>query len=594
VGTYPVTAADGTLAVANYRFTFVDGTLTVVQGTPQVTWPEPAPIEYGTALGASQLNAAADVAGAFTYTPPTGTLLGLGTHTLTAVFQPDDTANWTTVTAGPKAIEVVDTTAPRLTSLVPLQDAVRVPRDAVLVLTFTEAVFAGTGTIRIMSAGGDLFENLALDRRGAVTIAGTTVSLTHEPFPAGGTYHVLIDATCLRDAAGNAFAGIADAAAWAFTVRPWEITFAAGEHGTLAGEAATVTLTANQGEPPPAAPPVIPATGWSFVGWAPPLPATVSADILTTAQYEPTLWTLAYTADAHGSIAGSALQAVPHGEPGTAVTAVPDFGYLFDRWSDGRTDNPRTDTSAVAPIAVTASFRLAGGVAPDGLFLAHLDAAGVRAGHGLWDLTGAYPASIMGKRLTMNIIHDSGGRLSGTATLQLPRAEGTEPLAMTIKGSVRGTGNALLAALTLQNTHPAGPVRASLAIHLVLDVVAKQLVGPVTGSLRTAVATTPVAATVALALPPAMDGTWTLQFALATSGRDTLGTARLTLANEADCLLRVTGRGRGTAAVLNLAGDPEDPSANAIRIRTTIATLEGRQARMEAMSYRGYGQDLHW
>ena len=37
-GTYPITAAPGTLAAANYTFTFVNGTLTVTQGTPGSGW----------------------------------------------------------------------------------------------------------------------------------------------------------------------------------------------------------------------------------------------------------------------------------------------------------------------------------------------------------------------------------------------------------------------------------------------------------------------------------------------------------------------------------------------------------------------------
>ena len=34
-----------------------------------------------------------------------------------------------------------------------------------------------------------------------------------------------------------------------------------------------------------------------------------------------------------------------HGQSGTPVTAVPNDGYRFAKWTDGSTDNPRTDTS---------------------------------------------------------------------------------------------------------------------------------------------------------------------------------------------------------------------------------------------------------
>jgi len=43
---------------------------TGIKGTPNITWSNPAPITYGTALGPTQLNATASVPGSFTYTPP--------------------------------------------------------------------------------------------------------------------------------------------------------------------------------------------------------------------------------------------------------------------------------------------------------------------------------------------------------------------------------------------------------------------------------------------------------------------------------------------------------------------------------------------
>ncbi len=66
-GTYPITAAQGTLAATNYSFAFVPGTLTITKITPTVTWANPAGITYGTALSNTQLNASATVGGTFTY-----------------------------------------------------------------------------------------------------------------------------------------------------------------------------------------------------------------------------------------------------------------------------------------------------------------------------------------------------------------------------------------------------------------------------------------------------------------------------------------------------------------------------------------------
>ena len=69
-------------------------------------------------------------------------------------------------------------------------------------------------------------------------------------------------------------------------------------------------------------------------------------------------FTLTYTAGDHGSISGTSPQNVNHGADGTQVTAVPDVGYHFVKWSDESTVNPRTDTNVTSDISVTASFAI--------------------------------------------------------------------------------------------------------------------------------------------------------------------------------------------------------------------------------------------
>ncbi|MGB9940270.1 PKD domain-containing protein [Methanosarcina sp.] len=64
--------------------------------TPTITWSTPADIIYETALGSTQLSASASVPGTFTYTPPAGTVLGAGTHSLHVDFTPTDSANYNT------------------------------------------------------------------------------------------------------------------------------------------------------------------------------------------------------------------------------------------------------------------------------------------------------------------------------------------------------------------------------------------------------------------------------------------------------------------------------------------------------------------
>ena len=72
---------------------------------PTLAWNPPAAITYGTALGATQLDATATynsspVAGTFTYTPPAGTVLHAGAgQALSATFVPTDTSSYATPTS---------------------------------------------------------------------------------------------------------------------------------------------------------------------------------------------------------------------------------------------------------------------------------------------------------------------------------------------------------------------------------------------------------------------------------------------------------------------------------------------------------------
>jgi hypothetical protein len=92
LGNFPVTilATDsaGHQASANY-------TITINKPTPTIVWANPADINFGTPLSATELNATANVPGSFTYSPATGSILNAGAgQTLTVNFTPTDTANY--------------------------------------------------------------------------------------------------------------------------------------------------------------------------------------------------------------------------------------------------------------------------------------------------------------------------------------------------------------------------------------------------------------------------------------------------------------------------------------------------------------------
>jgi len=74
-------------------------TITVTQATPTLTWANPAPIPYGAALSATQLNATAPIAGTFAYSPAAGAVLTAGSQTLSVTFTPNDSTDYTTAAA---------------------------------------------------------------------------------------------------------------------------------------------------------------------------------------------------------------------------------------------------------------------------------------------------------------------------------------------------------------------------------------------------------------------------------------------------------------------------------------------------------------
>ena len=68
--------------------------LSIGKATPVLTWPAPAAIQFGRALGAGQLDATANVPGTFVYNPPAGTVLSAGNQALAVTFTPADSLDY--------------------------------------------------------------------------------------------------------------------------------------------------------------------------------------------------------------------------------------------------------------------------------------------------------------------------------------------------------------------------------------------------------------------------------------------------------------------------------------------------------------------
>ena len=228
--------------------------------------------------------------------------------------------------------------------------------------------------------------------------------------------------------------------------------------------------------------------------------------------------------------------------------------------------------------------------------LAGVEAAELDWGRRLWDVTGTYPTTLAGDPLTLNLVHDGAGRITGTAVLSLTVGGlVATPLHLSVRGGVTAADGALLLRLTLTGTDSARALRVALSLTLALDVDARQLSGAATGSLRTAAETLPLADTLTLDLPADMDGTWALLLDLAVLGRSSSGTAALTLANGVEHLLTATGRSSsGAALVLRLSLAGTDPAARGITMRAAVTPLGGGGARLDAMQAQVYGQALNW
>ena len=138
-------------------------------------------------------------------------LTGTDTYTLVEYFQFADVLR--------SAAQLIggDTTAPTLTSTTPTDNALGVALDANLVLTFNEAVQAGSGNLVISNDSGVAAFTIPITDTNQVSISGATVTINpNSDLGSGTSYHVNLGSGVLKDMAGNAFVGISGSSAFNF------------------------------------------------------------------------------------------------------------------------------------------------------------------------------------------------------------------------------------------------------------------------------------------------------------------------------------------------------------------------------------------
>jgi hypothetical protein len=171
--------------------------LTTFQPTPTITWVTPAAITYGTALGTTQLDATANVAGSFVYSPKAGTVLKAGTYTLNVTFTPTDKADYNTATAS------VSLTVTQATPKITWPTPAAIVYGTALTTTQLDAEVTVPGTLAynfplgtVLPAGKQtLIATFKPTDSADYTTATATVSISVLPIaaaptfsPAGGTY----------------------------------------------------------------------------------------------------------------------------------------------------------------------------------------------------------------------------------------------------------------------------------------------------------------------------------------------------------------------------------------------------------------------
>jgi hypothetical protein len=174
---------------ADYIPAQASASLTITKATPIVTWPKPAPITYGTAISATQLNATASVPGRFTYSPTIGEVLTAGSQTLTATFTPTDATDYATAQSAvsltvAKATPAISWPKPApiaygaSLSVTQLNATASVPGKFAYTPAVGSMLAAGTQTLSVSFTPTDGVDYLPAQATVSLTVAKATPAIT--------------------------------------------------------------------------------------------------------------------------------------------------------------------------------------------------------------------------------------------------------------------------------------------------------------------------------------------------------------------------------------------------------------------------------
>ena len=134
----------------------------------------------------------------------------------------------------------------------------------------------------------------------------------------------------------------------------YTVTFTPGEHGVLDSGNGQQTLTYDTDA---IAPKVNTNPGWTFTGWDIKF-TNITSNLAVTAQYSLNLYTLTFSAGAHGALTGGlTTQFLSYGENAIAPTITADSGWTFTGW-DKEFTNVTADLNMTAQYSIIAPERI--------------------------------------------------------------------------------------------------------------------------------------------------------------------------------------------------------------------------------------------
>ncbi len=235
----PMLSVTGTYTLTVTSPHATGSTMITAQIAPEnLTWSTPASITYGTALSSAQLNATvtgnggAAIAGTYTYTPASGTVLDAGTQTLNVTFTPNDSAQYSV-----KSGSVTLTVNQALTTLTLATSAASVTSGTSVTFTATVSATAGTpaGSVNFLD-GSTLLGTSALNAQGVASFSTNALTVGVHAITAsyGGDTNYAVSSS----AALSQTVAAATPPDYSVTINPTSLSVKQGSSGT-----ASITIT---------------------------------------------------------------------------------------------------------------------------------------------------------------------------------------------------------------------------------------------------------------------------------------------------------------------------------------------------------------